>query len=227
MSETAAEADNKMRQNEVSSPKVSLVIVDDNPRSLELLATALEQPGLDIWTADDPEQGLDLIFERHPDIVMTDLVMPKISGLELLERIVSFDSAIEVLLMTAHYSTESAVEAIRKGASDYLNKPISLPALRERFHTMIDAVRRRKRALLLQDELRGSAQFEHIIGNSPAMWGALFADSPHCSALQNCFDHRSDRLWKRTGFASASPAKPGIVGKSRCCKLFGRSGNAV
>ena len=61
------------------------------PGSLELLATALEQPGLDIWTANDPEEGLDLIFQKHPHIVLTDLVMPKMSGLELLERIVDFD----------------------------------------------------------------------------------------------------------------------------------------
>src|SRR5689334_8106863 len=101
---------------------VSLVIVDDNPSSLELLATALEQPGLDIFTADDPERALDLIFAKHPHIILTDLVMPKMSGLELLERVVEFDPAIDVILMTAHYSTESAVEAIRKGASDYLTK---------------------------------------------------------------------------------------------------------
>ena len=56
--------------------------------------------------------------------------MPKMSGLELLERITAFDPAIDVILMTAHYSTESAVEAIRKGASDYLNKPVSIPTLR-------------------------------------------------------------------------------------------------
>jgi DNA-binding NtrC family response regulator len=153
-----------------ASPKVSLVIVDDNPGSLELLATALEQPGLEISTAAGPEEGLDLIFQKHPQIVLTDLVMPRMSGLELLERIVNFDPAIEVLLMTAHYSTESAVEAIRKGASDYLNKPISVPALRERFRSMIEEVRRRQRAQELEDELRGSAQFERIIGNSPAMW---------------------------------------------------------
>ena len=146
------------------------MIVDDNPGSLELLATALEQPGLDIWTASDPEEGLDLIFQKHPQIVLTDLVMPKMSGLELLERIVNFDPAIEVILMTAHYSTESAVEAIRKGASDYLNKPISVPALRERFRTMIEEIQRRQRAFELQDELRDSAQFERIIGNSAAMW---------------------------------------------------------
>lgn len=171
MSEKTADVDNnKIKQNTPAGPKVSLVIVDDNAGSLELLATALEQPGLDIWTAHDPEDGLNLVFEKHPDIVMTDLVMPKMSGLELLERIVSFDPAIEVLLMTAHYSTESAVEAIRKGASDYLNKPISLPALRERVRGLMDDVRRRQRASQLQQELRGSAQFEHIIGNSPAMW---------------------------------------------------------
>lgn len=159
-----------MTGNPAGLPNVSLVIVDDNPGSLELLATALEQPGLDIWTASDPEEGLDLIFQKHPQIVLTDLVMPKMSGLELLECVVHFDPSIEVLLMTAHYSTESAVEAIRKGASDYLNKPISIPALRERFGGMIEEVRRRQRALELQEELRGSAQFEGIIGNSPAIW---------------------------------------------------------
>jgi len=113
---------------------------------------------------------LDLIFQKHPHIVLTDLVMPKMSGLDLLDRIVHFDPGIEVILMTAHYSTESAVEAIRKGASDYLNKPISIPALRERFRSMIEDVRRRQKVLEIEDELRDSAQFERIIGNSPAMW---------------------------------------------------------
>lgn len=159
-----------MKGKIAGQPNVSLVIVDDNPGSLELLATALEQPGLDISTASGPEEGLDLIFQKHPQIVLTDLVMPKMSGLDLLDRVIAFDPAIEVLLMTAHYSTESAVEAIRKGASDYLNKPISVPALRERFRAMIEEVRRRQRALELEEQLRGSAQFERIIGNSPAMW---------------------------------------------------------
>lgn len=168
--ENPAEAENNINQRPAGLPNVSVVIVDDNPGSLELLATALEQPGLEIWPATDPEEALDLIFQKHPQIVLTDLVMPKMTGMELLDRIVSFDPAIEVLLMTAHYSTESAVEAIRKGASDYLNKPISIPALRARFRTMVEDVRRRQRALKLQEELSGSAQFERIIGNSPAMW---------------------------------------------------------
>ena len=157
-----------MSRNSVSA--INLVIVNDNPGSLELLSEALEQPGVNILTASDPESGLDLIFAKHPQIVLTDLVMPKMSGLELLERVVEFDPAIEVILMTAHYTSESAVEAIRKGASDYLNKPVSLPALRERIATMVEDARRKQRVSELEEELRVASPFEQIIGNSSAMW---------------------------------------------------------
>src|SRR4051794_28008098 len=109
-------------------PDVSLVIIDDNPGSLELLSTALESEGIRIFTAQDPEEGLEIIFREHPQIVLTDLVMPHLSGLDVLDRVVEFDAAIDVILMTAHYSSESAVEAIRKGAADYLNKPVSITA---------------------------------------------------------------------------------------------------
>ncbi|MFZ0592865.1 MAG: sigma-54-dependent Fis family transcriptional regulator, partial [Bryobacteraceae bacterium] len=60
-----------MKEKATGRPNVSLLIVDDNPGSLELLATALEQPGLEISTASDPEEGLDLIFQKHPHIVRT------------------------------------------------------------------------------------------------------------------------------------------------------------
>src|SRR5687767_1985122 len=132
---------------------VSLVIIDDNPGSLELLSNALAQDGLEISVASDPEAGLDLVYDRHPQIVLTDLVMPKISGMEVLERVVEFDPSIDVILMTAHYSTESAVEAIRKGASDYLNKPISIATVRERIGKLVAESRRRRHTLQLEDEL--------------------------------------------------------------------------
>jgi DNA-binding NtrC family response regulator len=111
---------------------VSLLIIDDNPGSLDLLSNALVQPGLEILTASMPEEGLDLFCSRRPQIVLTDLLMPQMSGIEVLERIMEIDPATDVVIMPAHYSTESAVEAIKKGASDYLNKPISLGPLIER-----------------------------------------------------------------------------------------------
>ena len=104
---------------------ISLVIIDDNESSLELLSSALASPGLHIYTASDPEEGLDLVFSKHPQIVLSDLVMPKLTGMDVLDRVVEFDPAIDVILMTAYYSTESAVEAIKRGACDYLNKPFT------------------------------------------------------------------------------------------------------
>src|ERR1700744_2656423 len=138
-------------------PNVTLVIIDDNPGSLEFLSDALAHAGLTILTAQDPEEGIEIILREHPQIVLTDLVMPSMSGLEVLERVVEFDPAIDVVLMTAHYSSESAVEAIRKGASDYLNKPVPVALLRERIARLIEEARRRQRVLALDSGLRDAA----------------------------------------------------------------------
>jgi DNA-binding NtrC family response regulator len=172
--------------SEARKPAISLLIIDDNLGSLELLSSALVQPGLEILTASDPEEGLDLVHRHRPQIVLTDLVMPRLTGLEVLERIVEFDPSIDVILMTAHYSTESAVEAIKKGATDYLNKPISIATLRERVGKLLDEARRRQHALRLEDELVASSEFEGIIGRSPLMWD-LFSQirrvAPHYRSL--------------------------------------------
>jgi DNA-binding NtrC family response regulator len=149
---------------------ITLVIIDDNPGSLELLSTALAQDDLTIFTAQDPEEGIEIVYREQPQIVLTDLVMPGITGLEVLDRVVEFDPAIDVVLMTAHYSSESAVEAIRRGASDYLNKPVPVVVLRERIAKLIDEARRRKRLLAVDSGLRDEARFEGMIGKSAAMW---------------------------------------------------------
>src|SRR6202162_1024570 len=117
---------------------------------------------------------MDLIFREHPQIVLLDLVMPKMSGLQMLERIVEFDPAIDVILMTAHYTTETAVEAIQKGACDYMNKPVSIAALRGRVEKLLAGARLRKRELELDRELMETSRFEGMIGRSPLMW-ELFA----------------------------------------------------
>src|SRR5215472_17147693 len=118
---------------------VSVVIIDDNPRSLEFVSEALARENVRILTASDPEEGINLVYTHHPQIVVTDLVMPGMSGLDVLGRIMEFDPAIDVILMTAHYTSETAVEAIRKGAADYLNKPVSLTLLRDRVGRLIEA----------------------------------------------------------------------------------------
>jgi DNA-binding NtrC family response regulator len=153
-----------------SASHIKLVAIDDTPESLELITEALSQDGLQIFTATDPENGLDIIYHEHPQIVLLDLVMPKMGGMEALDRIVAFDPSIEVILMTAHYSTESAVEAVKKGASDYLNKPVSIALLRDRIRKLMEQARQRQRALAVDSELLSTCQFEEMVGRSPVMW---------------------------------------------------------
>jgi DNA-binding NtrC family response regulator len=154
----------------MSSERITVLIIDDNPGSLEMLSAALASLDVHVLTATDPEEGVDLVRSRRPQIVLTDLVMPKMSGMEVLEQIVEFDPSIDVILMTAHYSTESAVEAIKKGACDYLNKPIPIATLRERVSRLVESARLRNHAQTIETELAESCEFEGMIGNSPQMW---------------------------------------------------------
>jgi DNA-binding NtrC family response regulator len=169
-----------------SNQAISLLIIGDNPGSLELLSSALAQPGLEVLVTSDPMDGIGLFCRRHPQIVLTDLVMPNLSGMDVLERVQEIDPSTDVILMTAHYSTETAVEAIQKGASDYLNKPIPPPALRERVGKLVENARQRQRSTHLEDELGANSEFEGIIGRSPLMremFSRIRRVAPHYRAV--------------------------------------------
>ncbi len=148
---------------------VRLVAIDDDPLSLELVRDALEGEGLEIFTAADAASGLDFVLQKHPQIVLVDLRLPDVSGMCLLEQILGVDPGIDVILITAHYSTESAVEAIRKGAYDYLNKPISVAQLRQRIGALTAEIQRHQKLLQLDGELLQACQFEGMVGRSPVM----------------------------------------------------------
>jgi DNA-binding NtrC family response regulator len=152
------------------SDSVSIVVIDDNPGSLELLSEALAHSDAAIFTASTPVEGLALVKKFRPQLVITDLVMPGMSGIEVLQAVVAFDASIEVILMTAHYTTETAVTAIRQGAADYLQKPVKITLLRERVAALIDATRRRKKARVSSEVNAQDAQFEGQIAKSTKMW---------------------------------------------------------
>ena len=155
--------------SDADKPGVTLLAIDDDPKSLELIQDALSRDDLTILTSTDPAAGLELALERRPEIVLLDLVMPGIDGIAVLERILAAAPTTEVILITGQYTAESAVEAIRKGASDYLTKPLSIARLRERIEALIAEYRRRQRALQLDGELLKACQFERMVGRSPLM----------------------------------------------------------
>jgi DNA-binding NtrC family response regulator len=152
-----------------TSFKLKLLAIDDDPWSLALIEAALRRPEIEIITTPDPEAGVDIVRRRRPQVALVDLMMPNLSGMEVLEQILEVDPATDVILMTAHYSTESAVQAIQRGACDYLNKPLPLERLRERIDRLVREAERRAKARQLDEQLLEACRFEGIIGRSPLM----------------------------------------------------------
>lgn len=103
--------------------KGSILVVDDEVRQREILQTILKDEGYSVETAVSGEHALRLMKNCRFDLVLTDQKMPGISGIKLLEEIIALDPTISVVLITAHGTIESAVEATKKGAYRYLTKP--------------------------------------------------------------------------------------------------------
>jgi DNA-binding NtrC family response regulator len=150
-----------------SPPK--LLAIDGDPKSLNLIKDALFDSGLEILTASDVTEGLEVLKRSRPRIVLLDLRLPSGSGLEILESILGFDPGIEVILMTTDYSTEAAIEAIQKGACDYFNKPLNAEKLRRRIAQLLWEAEERRRTYRLDQELVQACQFEGIVARSPVM----------------------------------------------------------
>ncbi len=108
-------------------PKI-LVIEDDEPVR-DILRTFLEEKGFDTVVAPSGEEGLNALRVERPDLILTDLVMPGISGLDVLKQATASAPAVPVIVMTAFGTVQNAVEAMRMGAFDYITKPFNLDEL--------------------------------------------------------------------------------------------------
>jgi len=150
-------------------PTLRIVAIDDDEQQLKLIATVLSAENVAVSTAGNPQNGLELVRKEHPHLVLVDLLMPGMSGMEVLEKIVEFDPSIEVVLLTGQYSTESAVEAIQKGAADYLIKPVDVEKLQQRVDSLLLEVRRGQHCLQLEHELLNNSQFAAMVGHSAVM----------------------------------------------------------
>lgn len=149
--------------------KNKLLVIDDDQQALSVVVASLESEGLEIIASTDPQSCLPLIDRHSPGIVLLDVVMPKVGGMELLQQIVARYPAIDVVLFTGNYSAEAAVEAIEKGASDYLEKPIQLNMLRQRITRLVEEERQQNRTSDLEKELLESHRFHGMVGRSSAM----------------------------------------------------------
>src|SRR3954470_21296917 len=115
-----------------------LLIVDDEPKLGKMLAQMLERDGCEVERVQSGQAALDRLRAERFDVVVTDLKMPDVDGLQVLQEAKRGAPSTEVMLMTAYASTETAVEALREGAADYLTKPFSMDEFRIRVRRLLD-----------------------------------------------------------------------------------------
>ena len=146
-----------------------ILIVDDEEIIRESLYYILEKEGHEVETAKDGLEALQKIEKQPFDIVITDLEMPEVKGIELLEKVQQLTPEAFVLIITAYASIETAVAALRKGASDYIIKPLEFDDILFRINRLLEHRKLERENKLLRQELHHTYDFEQIVGKSPAM----------------------------------------------------------
>jgi len=160
----------------------TLLVVDDEQVILNVLRDVAERVGFNVVTCASGGGALDHLREHHADIAAVDLRMPDIGGLDVLRAIREADPDCHVILMTGAATIESAVEAVKLGAVDYLTKPLDFQRFRELLATVRENAVRRRRLLEAEQQAAESAEFCGMIGRGPAMqelFGLIQRLAPH------------------------------------------------
>ena len=152
---------------------MKVLIIDDEPSLRQTVSMILDEEGYDVHVASDGKDGLTKALDLEPDVVLTDVRMPGMPGLEFLERYHEEGGEALVVVMTAYGSTELAIDAMKKGAYDYIPKPFSADQLVLTLRKAQEREALRREVSRLREEVTVERRFSGIIAKAPAMKKAV------------------------------------------------------
>lgn len=147
----------------------TVLIVDDEPNYLVILEELLAEEGYTVLTAENASRGFELAVGHEVDVVVTDMKMPGIDGMTFLDNLHKLKPDLPIIMMTAYGTIERAVEAMKKGAFDYICKPFENEEFKMIVARAVEHYRLLKRNRELEEEVKNRYSFRNIIGKSPAM----------------------------------------------------------
>lgn len=153
----------------MASQKNKIMIVEDDADLRDSVAQFLARLGYEVGVARNGSEALSRIDEELPDLILSDISMTEMDGLELLAEVNTRYPDTLIIMMTAFSSIDSAVEAMRRGAQDYLAKPLQLDDLQMRIHRAFEWRAMRSQLTRLESSVRSTYRFDQIIGRSPRM----------------------------------------------------------
>ena len=151
------------------STKGRIVVIDDEVNAAAALETLLKEDGYEVGRAHDARGGLGLLEKIAPDVVLTDLRMPGMDGIELLAKIKEIRPETMVIVMTAYGTVKTAVRAMKLGAEDYLSKPIDVEELEVILQKALEKKGLLEEARTLRARLEHKYRFDNLVGESPEM----------------------------------------------------------
>lgn len=146
-----------------------ILFIDDEPGSREGLSLLLEREGYQVDAVASGEDALKLLSRKSYGVIITDLCLPDVSGIDILKHVKEHFLPANVILITGNASAETAVEAMKEGAFDYITKPLNFEELKVLIAKAVEKSRLVAENLYLRQQLRGKYKFDNIIGNSPAI----------------------------------------------------------
>jgi two-component system response regulator PilR (NtrC family) len=149
--------------------KSRILVVDDEESIREFLEIMLKKEGYEITLAEDGQKAKDLLTKKTFDMIISDLQMPHVTGIELLKHVKESYPEVVFMLITAFGTTETAVEAMKMGAYDYLTKPFKIDEVRLNIHNALRSRNLEVENRSLKKELVKEYSFQNMVGNSPAM----------------------------------------------------------
>jgi len=163
------ESGTKVESVAAKSAALSLLIVDDEIITRNLCNDVALEAGLHVYASSTTEQALDILDQYPIDIVVTDLKIPQLGGLELIKRIRAGNPQVSVIVLTQYGTIETAIEATRLGAVDYVTKPFHVEELRSKLERLVRSIELDQENRLLREQLRSRPGFGGLIGVSPRM----------------------------------------------------------
>ena len=144
------------------------LIIDDEELTLHTISRGLRQDGFEVFTALSGEEGLKIFQDENPDLILLDIVLPGIDGVEVLRQIKRANPTAIVIMMSAYHLVERAVEAMKLGAFDYLVKPFHLDDMTNILHRAAEVLALRVRVRDSVESEKGRYDFGHIVTHNPA-----------------------------------------------------------
>jgi len=153
----------------MAKEKIRLLVIDDNPKVAWMLRQGLGEEDYEIITALDGKAGIQKMIEEQPGVIILDIKLPGMDGMEVLERIRSINHRVEIVMLSGYGETKQIVRAMKLGASDFISKPFDVEEVEIVIRSVLEKSELKKEVRHLRSELEAKTGLENLVGDSPQM----------------------------------------------------------